>query len=270
MKTLAALILMIAATLGGCNIIAPPDPGAGSDSVTVCLWIAADQDTYASYGRQGEEGDLNFGRHGMLGVATGPLGRKRAYVDFPRPIFPAGTNIYYAKLELYHPAKNGDGTTDDITLNGMTIRNEAWSPLTLTWNNRPDRQTAAMMEFPLYLRSQAWSGSGNIIYYARDMFTNPAGHFGFMISLSDEFFAKQIDKGFYSNNDIRRKQNDLGNAPRLLVKVKLPPGSTKNDIRLPAFLPPDHDLGHLPQPVTTLVSVASDDFPAEWNASPDR
>jgi hypothetical protein len=102
------------------------------------------------------------------------------------------------------------------------------------------------------------------------MFTNPEGHFGFVISLSDEFFSKQIDKGFYGNNDIRRKQNDLGNAPRLLLKVKLPPGFTKNDIGLPPFLPSDHDLGHLPQPVTTLVSIASDDFPAGWSASPDR
>lgn len=271
MKTfsLALAITFAALFAGGCNLIkdaAPAQPGA---SGTICFWIAADKDTYASFGRTGEEGDLNFGQHGTLPVATGPSGRKRTYLNFARPTFPEGTEILFAKMELFHPGKNEDGTSDDISLDVATIRTEPWSPATLTWNNRPDRGMSHMTEFPLVLRSQAWSGSGNIKGFIEDMFNNPSSHYGFMIGLPDGFFAKQVEKGFYGNNDIRRKQDDLGLSPRLLMKVKLPAGKTTSDVMMP-FLPTDNDLKNLPRPVTMVRFVQADEFPSDWKVSPNQ
>ena len=279
MKPIAKLAGRLTATLAlaalallwsGCNILKDDATiVAPGGSGTVCYWIAADKDTYASFGRTGEEGDLTFGQHGTLAVAVGPVGRKRIYLHFARPNFPAGSEILFAKMELFHPGKNEDGSSDDIELGVASIRTEPWSPATLTWNNRPDRSTPHFEEFAIALRSQAWSGSGNIKSFIDDMFANPSAHYGFMIGLRDGFFANQIEKGFYANNDIRRKQNDLGLSPRLLLKVRLPAGKRINDVTMP-FLPTDHDLGKLPMPVTMVRFAQSDGFPSDWNVSPNQ
>lgn len=260
---LAALSTMAA----GCDILqqAPAGPNA---SGVVCVWLSANKDTYASFGRVGEEAERTFGAHGSLVVATGPLGRKIAYVDFTRPVFPEGTEILLAKLELYHGGRNEDGSSDDITFSVGPVRNEPWSPATLNWNNRPDRGGMAPNEFPLYLRSQAWSGTRDIAGHVREMFGR-TDHFGFVVSHHDPSSGRQVEKGFSSNNDISRKQNDQGRAPRLLLKIKLPPGATTSDIVLP-FLPADHDLERLAQPVLMMRFVQADEFPASWQASPER
>jgi len=271
MKTLTlALTITLAALLAsGCNLLQEATPAQPVGSGTICFWIAADKDTYASFGRTGEEGDLNFGQHGTLVVATGPNGRKKTYLNFARPNFPEGTEILFAKIELFHPGKNEDGTSDDIPLDISTIRTEPWSPATLTWNNRPDRGASHTSEFQLMLRSQAWSGTGNIKGFIEDMFMNPSSHYGFLVALEDGFFANQIEKGFYANNDIRRKQDDLGLSPRLVMKVKLPAGKSTNDVTMP-FLPTDNDLKNLPRPVTMVRFVQADEFPSDWKVSPNQ
>jgi hypothetical protein len=268
--TIITLAAALAAVLwSGCDLFKDQALAPPTASQTMCCWIAADKDTYASFGRTGEEGDLNFGLHGTLPVAVGPVGRKRIYLNFARPNFPAGTEILFAKMELFHPGKNEDGTTDDIQIDVASIRTEPWSPATLTWNNRPDRNTPHMAEFAIALRSQAWSGTGNIKGFIDDMFANPSTHYGFMIGMADGFFSNQIEKGFYGNNDIRRKQDDLGLSPRLLLKVRLPQGKTMNDVTLP-FLPTDNDLGRIPKPVTMVRFVQTDEFPTDWNVSPNQ
>lgn len=260
---------LVATILTGCDVIGPiaqPTQPVGSD--IVCLWIGADKDTYASYGPNGSEADRNFGRDGGLVVAAGVLARKTSYVHFTPPTMPEGTEILEAKLELYHGGKNEDGYgTDDITLNVGVIQNEPWSPLTLTWNNRPDRGGPPPSDFPLYLRSQAWSGTSNIAGTVREMIGDPARHHGFVISRSELFMDRQVEKGFYSNNDYRRKQNDMGLSPRLLVKIKLPAGKTTADMNL-GFLPGDHDLGGMPQPILMVRVVGSKEWPADWNVTP--
>jgi hypothetical protein len=270
MKTLALHLMILLALLlaEGCDELKNNGIASVGGSETVCMWIAADKDTYASFGRTGEEGDLTFGRNGTLAIAVGPVGRKRAYLNFPHPNFPGGTEITFAKIELYHPGKNEDGTSDDIQIDISSIRTEPWNPATLSWNNRPDRSAPYSSEFSLMLRSQAWSGTGDIRGFIEDVFDNPSSHYGFMLSMPDGFFSTQIEKGFYSNNDIRRKQDDLGLSPRLLLKVKLPAGKTMNDITLP-FLATDNDLGNLPRPIRMVNIVQTDEFPDDWKVSPN-
>lgn len=267
-KTLAAIAFV--ATLSGCEVIAPPViPPTPAQADVVCLWIGSDKDTYASYGREGTEAEWNFGRHGNLAVAAGMLARKNSYVHFTPPTLPEGAEILEAKLELFHGGMNEDGYgTDDVTLNVGVIRNEPWSPGTLTWNNRPDRGGVAPADYPLRLRSQAWSGTPNIVDAVKGMISDPSTNYGFVISYRESFMERQLDKGFYSNNDHRRKQNDLGLSPRLLVKIKLPPGKTTDDMRL-GFLPTDHDLGAIPQPIVMVRFTGSDAWPPDWNVTPD-
>lgn len=265
-RTIIPIILAVCSILTGCDALLDNTKLSTSDQY-VCVWLSSDRDAFVSYGRTGEEVNRNFADND-LSVARGVLGYKYSYVNFSRPEFPEGTEIVLAKLELYHGGKNEDGTTDDITLDVGVVRNEPWGRSTITWNNRPDRGGQPFAEVPLYLRSQAWSGTGDISGYVKEMFNNPSSNYGFEISLPNTG-AAHVEKGFYSNNDFHRKQNDLGLSPRLVMKIKLPPGKTMNDIRLP-FLPADHDFKRLPQPVTTVNLVQSGEFPQDWNVSPQR
>lgn len=268
------LMILCSLTFTGC-LLDPcscpgddPDPTAASG--TICVWLASDRDTYASFGRVGEEADRNFADYGFLAIAKGELARKQAYVNFARPIFPEGTEILEAKFEMFHGGKNEDGTTDDILLNVGAIKNEPWSRSTLTWNNRPDRGGMPPVDVPpIRLRSQAWSGTDNIAGAAQEMLiTQSSGHYGFVVSLG-QVFGAGVEKGFYSNNDIRRKRDDLGLSPRMVMKIRLPAGKTTKDIQMP-FLSPDHDFSKLVQPITTIRFSPGSDYPADWNVSPNR
>ncbi|MCC7437514.1 MAG: DNRLRE domain-containing protein [Armatimonadetes bacterium] len=269
------LIILCSLTFTGC--LTDPcscccdDPGPDSTEKfadTICVWLASDRDTYASYGRVGEEADRNFADYSPLAIAKGELARKQAYVNFARPVFPQGAEILEAKFEMFHGGKNEDGTTDDILVNVGSIKNEAWSRSTLTWNNRPDRGGVPPVDVPpIRLRSQAWSGTDNIAGAAQEMLiTQPNNHYGFVVSLGQVF---GVEKGFYSNNDIRRKRDDMGLSPRMVMKIRLPAGKTTQDIQMP-FLSPDHDFSKLVQPITTIRFSPSNDYPADWNVSPNR
>jgi hypothetical protein len=246
----------------GCNVTSPSQEGSG----VVCFWISSDRDTYASFGRVGEDVDRNFGPSGFVAVANGPLGIKHSYVQFTPPSFPEGTEILEAKLELFHSGKNEDGTTDDVNFNVAVIRNEAWSPLTLTWANRPDRDGLPGVDAELRLRSQNWSGTPDISGIVREMIDSSTVHHGFLVWYRDPS-GRQVEKGFYSNNDVRRKQNDLGLAPRLLIRVRLPEGKTVADVKLPPFLAADTDIT-LARPITMLQTRQSATWPTDWNVSP--
>lgn len=271
-KALGILALAVTTTIGisSCDLCRPINvdpttlPPITVASDTVCVWIAANSDTYASE----REPDMNFGRHGSLVVATGPLGVKNSYVRFTQPTFPQGTEIFYARMELYHSGRNEDGTSDDISLNVLPIQSETWGPLTLNWKNRPDRGFGPQGTIPLRLRSQTWSGTTNIADVVRQSYADPQNYFGYRITLPSEFFNKQIEKGFYSNNDRRRTTTDMGLSPRLLLKVKLPANTTTSDIRLP-FLPVGNDLGDLGQPILMAQFVQGSQFPDTWEASPE-
>jgi hypothetical protein len=262
--TAAALLLAIVAC--ACNlptgpVVIPPVIG---DPTEICIWVSADKDAFVSSGPAGQEGNLNFGRNGTLGVANGPLGRKHTYVHFTPPTLPAGSEILEAKLELFHGARNGDGSTDDINLAVGRVL-EPWSPQTITWNNQPYMRGLPSSETTLRLRSQAWSGTRDISGAVDEMLASPSTNHGFIVWYQDPS-GRQVDKGFYSNNDYRRKQNDLGLSPRLLIRVKLPAGKTAADLQI-GYLAADHDLGALAQPVTMVRVTTISTWPADWNVT---
>jgi hypothetical protein len=247
-----------------CTMCKGPDTPKPGDTGVVCLWVSSDKDAFASYGRVGEEVDRNFGQYGFLSVANGPLGIKHSYVHFTPPTFPAGTEILEAKFEMYHSGKNEDGTTDDILLNVGVIRNEPWSPGTLTWANRPDRDGLPAPETEIRLRSQNWSGTPDITGFVQEMGTNPNAFHGFLVWYRDPS-ERQVEKGFYSNNDSRRTQTELGLAPRLVIRVRLPQGKPTSDMKL-GYLPGDTDIT-VPREVTTVKIRKSQTWPADWNVS---
>ncbi len=274
----AAVGLGVVLVLGsvGCNHTPPTSSecvvlqqsGAAALRDSVLVWLACVKDTYVSCGNTAPscpEGDLNFGTSGQLVTAEGLLTHKRTYVQFTNLCLPAGTELREAYLELYHSGRNEDGQTDDVDIPVQRM-SYAWSPSTLTWNNAPDRNDTKSSITALDLKSQAWSGSGNIASEVSDMFANPDDDHGFIVHAVGPLGPPTLEKGYYSNNDIRRKSNDLGLAPRLLLKIVLPAGTTTDDI-LARPMPSDNDLTGLARPVLLVRYAGGTLFPVTWGAS---
>ena len=259
-----ALVMTLGVVTSGCEeLLSTLGP---TESQQYVYWITASEDTYASCGRTAacEEGDLNFGRHGFLAVAAGPLGYKRSYIDFALPDFPEGTIVDYAKLEMYHPGQNEDGAGDNITLSAGAIFGSDWSESTLTWNMRPDVGASAPSgNIPIYLRPQDWSGSSNISNAMQQAIDDVMNFQGFVVNVGPSFFSQQIEKGFYSTNYTLRTRDDMDRAPRLLLKVTVPAGSGLAG----SFLPTGFVNGPGGAPVNYRF-VSGTEFPATWEVTP--
>jgi hypothetical protein len=260
-----AFVSLLTLGVGACDIGTVVNSGAVSATGnTICIWVAADKDAYVATGRVGEEANSNFGHNGSLAVASGPLGRKQSYVHFTPPTLPEGSQVIEARLELYNGARNGDGTSDDINIAVGRV-SDAWNPSTITWNNQPFNSGFPLAEATLRLRSDAWCGTGDIAGIVREMLADPQKNEGFFLWYQDPG-GRQVDKGFYSDNDFRRKRNALGLSPRLLMRVQLPAGASMLDLRL-GFLIPDHDLERLGSEITMDSVVTASTWPAHWNVT---
>lgn len=256
-RSLSGIFLLLLIT--GCasrtpRVLVPGVPISG----TVVIWVSADQDTYISCGRTFacEEGGLNFGRHSPLAVAGWDLARKFPFVHFELPPLPAGTEILEAYLELNHNAQREDGQTDDIKI-PVSMPGTPWDAMTLTWNNNQSTPSVGGA-YNICLRSFAWSGSPNI---AADI--QGQQEYDAFLRWAYPTATPPIEKGFASANDSSRTEDDLGLAPRLLIRAQLPPGVTINSRTYRTFQPSE-DLGRLPQPVLMSIGEASASWPSSW------
>jgi hypothetical protein len=264
---LYALLLMFLATTG-CPLppsIPPPPiiPMTTEDqpiSGSIVMWVSADQDTYISCGRTSacEEGNLNFGRHSPLAVAGWDLARKMPFIHFRLPELPTGTKILETYIELYHNGRNEDGRTDDLKI--PVARPAPWDAMILTWNNSANTSSTAGA-YNICLRSLAWSGSPNI---AGDI--QGKQEYDVFLSWAYPGSTPPIEKGFASDNDFSRTQNNLGLAPRLLVKAQLPPGTTISSRAVRTFQPSE-DLGRLTQPVLMMIAEQTAVWPPAWQVA---
>jgi len=258
MKYAVVTLVLFTMCMGGCSN-STSSSGTGGSGI-IYLWIGVDKDTYVHM----EDSDRNYGDMASLVVADWESTHKRTYVHFLLPILPDGTEILEAYLELFHSGANEDGKTDDIDI-GVQRASGTWSPLTLTWDNEPTFYRAP--EFMIDLESQAWSGSDDISSIVTGMFDDPDSDYGFVVSWSMNPTGLGIEKGFYSNNHIYRKADDLWLSPRLLVKIQLPSGKTTSDISLPA-LPTDNDIDFPAGTNILMLNFSSAaDWPDDWDVA---
>jgi hypothetical protein len=228
----------------------------------VFLWLGADKDAFVSCGRAGPPcplQDRNFGREGFVSVSKSAIELRKGYVHFGLPTLPPGTVVEEAYFEMYHPAQREDGQTDDIQI-PVGRASGAWTALGLTLGNEPNRSLVGG-ETAIKLNSMNWSGTPNISHIVRDWYATPASNNGFYLYWSQE--TPGIDKGFYSNNDVRRRVDNLGLSPRLLVRVRLAAGRSASEIVLPPLLA-DNDLSFSGRSVLMGLVRAGSDWPAEW------
>lgn len=229
MKTQSLLsLIVIGAFVSSCDIIDLTNiqtPASGY----VYYWITTDADTYVECSFAGgacSGGDFDHSGYDFVTVAHSPLSIKRSYVNFPKVTFPPGTIIEEAYFEMFHSGKNEDGKSDEILMDVNRVR-KTWNAGTLTYTNQPI-PTGNGGEVQLKLESQDWSGTTNLSTQMQQELMGSSTFEGFLISLLSP--NPGYEKGFYSGNHRSRTLNDLGLAPRLLLRVKLPDGFDTNDV----------------------------------------
>ena len=254
-----ALILLAAAA---CRIPTGLANSNQPSSSFAFIWLGSYKDAFVSCGRVGPpcpEGNNNYGRHGSLGVACCGVAFQKSYIQFGLPILPSGSVVEEAFFEMYHGGKNEDGTSDDVII-PLALAAGPWTVAGITLANEPNRSTSGAFS-SIKLRSMGWSGSPNIASTVRDWYANPGANNGLNVYWPG---PSVMQKGFYSNNDVRRRVNDLGLSPRLLIKVRLPAGATPADVTIPP-LPADTDLPFPGQTVLMALIQTGADWPAQWD-----
>lgn len=254
------LALASLALLSGCTLLNKSNNQGMADG-DVYFWISSDKDTYVSCGNpmQGcPEQNQSFGMSGQLVAAESDISIRKTYVHFTPPTFPAGAVVLEAYLELYHSGKNEDGNTDDLLLPVDTAA-APWSPNTLTYANQPNNSLFGSMT-TLDLQSQAWSSTPDIAGLVEQWVDNPTINNGLVVYWYST--SQNAEKAFHSNNHTSRQAQDLGLAPRLLMKVNFAEGTSTADMTLGA-LPPDNDID-LGVNVLMVNYKSATEWPADW------
>ncbi len=217
-------------TLASCDIIDEAVQVDKTATGTVYYWISSDADTYVECltiagGCSG--GDIDHSGYDFVAVAHTSSEIRRAYVNFPQPSFPSGTVVEEAYFELYNIQKNNDGKSDDILLDVNRVHKD-WNAGQITYSNQPIL-TGNGAEFNMKMRSQNWCGTIDIGSFMQQDLLTASNFNGFLVSIQS--YEPGYDKGFCSGNHKSRTLTDLGLAPRLLLKVKLPAGFTTDDVQ---------------------------------------
>lgn len=261
-RSIAVLAFLTAALflLTGCDALTDSDDGGDGVEGTVFLWVGADKDAYVSSSMP----NRNYGTNSGLVVAQQGDLLKQTYVHFSLPLLPSGSTVEEAYFELYHSGQNEDGQTDDVNI-PVTRAAGPWSPGTLLYGSQPNEARGGL-GYRIHLNSKDWSGTRNIADIVRGWYDDPSSNHGFHV-----YWDKRnpgIEKGFYSNNHRSRAADDLGRAPRLLLKVQLPEGTDSGDIQLPS-IPGDNDLEFDGREILIVRfsggSGSGSDWPAGWN-----
>ena len=265
-QTLFLFAAIVSASLSGCSLpVTPVTPSSG----TVYMWIGASADTKidADYPDMNfyKAGDLTFARNHLAGASAWYA---KSFVKFQLPVLPAGTKIDEAYFEMYHSGTTEDGTTDNTEFLVSPVGRQ-WRADSITWNNSPDRGTPSVAVNPIHakLHSNDWSGTGDITNLIKSWFDDSTRNTGFRIEIGDH---QNFYKSFYSNNSYLgaknsdgRNLNSMGKAPRLLVKIELPPGTSTSDILFSGIIP-DNDITAIAFRQAQYMS-GTPDFPVNWS-----
>ncbi len=228
-KLKLAFIFLFATAFSSCDI-ATDLLDLEEASGTVYYWLASDADTYVECLNivapcAGEQIDRST-NPGLV-VAHTPGVIKRSYINFPMPIFPDGTVIEEAYLELYHSGTNEDGKSDDINLSVTRVK-PIWNAATMTFQNQPIPVESGE-EFKMDLKSDDWSGTSNMAFSLQKDIVENRDLEGFVVFIRNK--EPGYEKGFHSGNHSSRSLDNLGMGPRLMLKVTLPQGSSTSSVR---------------------------------------
>jgi hypothetical protein len=274
-QTTVFLALLAITIFSGCGSVTNPFvPPPAPPTTALYVWCAPVADTKidADYPDQNfsTSGDNTFARAHIPGIVAWYV---KSYVKFQLPHFPAGTKVDEAYFEMYHSGTTEDGTTDNTRFNVSPVGRQ-WSADTITWNNGPDMRgvTSGVNPWKVILHSNDWCGTTNIADTISSWLIDTTKNTGFRIEIGDQ---QNFYKSFYSNNSFIGSRNSggrtdstLGKAPRIIMKVELPAGTSTSDITF-GSIEPDTDIkfGAFTMSKGYILManwITASDWPAAW------
>ena len=197
----------------------------------------------------------------------------RTYLRFELPDLPAGSKVEEAYLHLFN--------TQDLRYvgNGRSIpirETSAWSARTVTFAQPIAPFTTGGAR--LHVFPKDWCRSDDLSTFVQRHFDDPSTNDGFMLTYGTSAVYDGSAAAFVSLNESRTPRMfglpypglDVSAAPRLLVKVELPPGATAGDVVPPPTDNPDDPLGRsrtgmgtFAPPPRMLIEPGSD-WPPAW------
>ncbi|MFH1675596.1 MAG: DNRLRE domain-containing protein [bacterium] len=184
-------------------------PGGGGKYITY-FQLAGDKDAYVS--------SIQDYPHNPFwdNVGTGSVnGHQRSYIHFYMPSIPADAKVLEAYINIYEDSLQYPGTA------GIDIgtANADWDPTTLTFSNQPNPPGGISTggTLPPFTQINTWKGSSNVAGLVKPML-DPSQNFGFVIQ-SSNYYGETV-RSFSSVNHMSRTSLDLGQAPRLYIKVE--------------------------------------------------
>lgn len=272
-------VVLSALLLAGCYSAQCVDDAvftAQMEPVPGFLWLAADHDATVACDRVDQTRPLNcpIGYPGDQNFGTGPTvdlqwrnqstERKRIYARFYLPRLPAGVQVVEARINLFDMRPVASGNTNVVIIGTRAV--DSWNAQQITWNTQPNSATASQQEFSLVSRANQWSPSQDIAQLIIEPMVNGTEpNDGFMIHY---FSAVQsFENSYVSDNHAGRTQTDLGEAPRLLLRLSKP--ASCSALTLP-FVPwsdtdLDASLGGPPLSPVLMVRTGHTAWPASWN-----
>ncbi len=238
LSILVFLTIALSFTGYGCNgrqVPGPwiPPPQQGNGPFVTYFWCTAVKDAYVSSSLPYNLGGLSWDNVG----SGDPNGMQRTYVQFYMPLLPATAQVTEAYINMYENSRQYPGMVSiDVAL-----ANDTWDPATISWIDQPNPPgpLAAGPTIGPYTDIPRWRGTSDISGYGQAHLDNPAGNFGFVLVVNSQ---QSIVRSFASLDHATRTAADMGQAPRLMLRVETDAPLTQANI-IPGGLPLDNELG---------------------------
>lgn len=243
------------------------------------VWLAAVKDADVRCAAPGcADGGTRYGDLPALNLALGdamPPGIQKAYVAFYLPGFPPGTEVVEAHLNLFEQSEQIPSTSP----RPVDLVPGPWDPMRISYDRQPVPPGARgemVGEIGGFGGRNEWRGMrasvSALVRAVTAHLADPSSNHGFVIQNFPDDSGLYL-RSFSSLNHPTRTASDMGQAPRLLLKLRLPeaaPSLSAANVVLPP-LPAETDLDETLPPGEVLVMrvAGGEDWPDDWDVAVD-
>jgi hypothetical protein len=196
---------------------------AGTSTISY-MWLSPTKDAYVSSSMPEFNGSGAFSlvcSHGQ------PNGEQRVYIEFFMPQLPDSTEVMEAYINVWEDSRTGQ--PGNLAIPISTAVSE-WDPTTITWINQPNPPgpTSVGVQIGPFISEGMWRTSEDVKLIVQEHLDNPSSNHGWIL---DHSSANNFTRSFTAMNAPQgRSKLELGQCPRLLIKIKTKEPISGSDI----------------------------------------
>jgi hypothetical protein len=185
-------------------------------------------------------------------------------VQFYLPILPSDAKVTHAYINVYENSQQWPGQNQiDVAL-----ANGPWDASTIKWSDQPN-PPGPLGSGPAigpYSGIPKWRGTDNIASYVQGHLDDPSSNNGFVLVMNG--YNGDWVRSFASLNHATRTADNMGQAPRLLMRVETNAPMTNADV-IPGPIPADNELSpRFPGLITVSEQFFGlNDWPSNWDVA---